>query len=373
MTTHLAYAIQSEPDYNLTSLDSIQLLIPYKVSTRSSNPSYNRITPIPVSVLDTRLIDNLVSFYETTGEYHSTKQHQPLTITDTGITHAYKLVHQVIGKQNIVFISVAVSAKLLSADYLQGITIQNIYQVYQAILQYNIIAITFNDFLNSYIHKADLKYDTQVSNIAKAFKTIQKNLRLGFKRYRTGITVGERKSLKQYHFTKFYDKTTELISHSNEFHEKHLRFQCPSNLLRTEITFTREQLQQSFPNFTGTLQSLLINTQLTGKQVMTKILHTEIFRPASPASVSSITPLEETDPTEAAVNQKLAEQIAVIIELCLGQSIQMTLSETQDRVIRILKPGINKRAKVRRFTEFLFTKALEQQLINQEIKKTLHL
>lgn len=378
-------AVQSvlEPDRDpLVSADSIQLYIPYQVqdiSSRSSQSISNPIVPIPATIVDSRLSDEIISIYRSTGEHYSTRQYQPLTQEQEGIPQGYKIVHRVIGKQSVLYISIAISSKLLSHDYFQGITLQNIHLIHQALIRHKVIFITLPDLLKCPVHHADLKYDFISLDPIKTFQTIQHNLRpnlpdLHIYRSRIndrvqthGIQIGSRMSKR---LIKFYYKSQELKTQSSVFYEKQLHFQCPDNLIRTEITFSSKQLRYSFPTYDGTLQSLLINTHQIGKQAMTQILHQDIF---NPSVITSQEPEEPKSSDDAALNQKLSEQISNIIDICLRITPQPTLHETQDIVLGILQPGVNRRAKVRRFTEFLFTKALEKQIINQEIKETLHL
>ena len=49
----------------------------------------------------------------------------------------------------------------------------------------------------------------------------------------------------------------------------------------------------------------------------------------------------------------------------------MPLKEIQNKVIQIIKPGINRKAKVRRFTEIICGKVMERDRINHYLNRTL--
>lgn len=351
------------------SIDSLQVFIPYQVSRITRRASEAPIQPSQsIIIKDTRLTDTTITIYNSTGEVHSIREHQPFTIEQDGITTGYRLYRQRRGKQTIIFISIGLTAKLLSKDYLQGITQDNIQSIYQSIINQNIIDISFNDFLESEVQLADIKRDTIHRDIQKAFQLIKSNLKRpnpNLKVHRNGnITIGSRKDTKQL-YIKFYNKTQELKKNSSVFMDKHLHFQCPDNLLRTEITFSRNHLFDHFSTFQGTLESLLSSVQQEGANIIDKILLSETY-----FNREQQVPTSEPSSKTAT---KQDDQVRRFVRLCLKVQPPMTLPQVQEEVLAILKPGTNRRANLKRLTEYYFTQAQDELIHSPELLKALRI
>ncbi|MER2622989.1 MAG: hypothetical protein ABTS22_03525, partial [Accumulibacter sp.] len=85
---------------NRTSIDSIQLFIPIKRTTMVNRQTQSNSKPISVfdvEIKDQRMLSNIVSYYETTGEVREVKQCQPFNHQYNGITTSYRVLKKSVG------------------------------------------------------------------------------------------------------------------------------------------------------------------------------------------------------------------------------------------------------------------------------------
>lgn len=270
-----------------------------------------------------------------------------------GFQTGYALKRKVIGNQAVTFISIGLHSKLLGRDYFKSINTETIYKVYQTIIAQDVVQITFDDFLLCYVHQIDLKTDSIQDDVNGSLDLIEANIREGrsFKRYdqklNQGIQIGMRKENEV--SIHFYNKALQFKNdeRSSIFLEKVLKFQHPSNILRTEITLYAKQFEKDFnmncngmfkPESANTLENVLMKVEADGKDVMKNYL-AKAFKPQQINFVKM-----EKEPKE----NGLSEQIRFGVELCLTSA--MTLEDTEKAIIKLLKPGINKKREVLRLT-----------------------
>lgn len=369
------------------AVDSLRLFIIQEVVTLPKRHHQQQANPMvpatSLQITDPRLTSKVVSLYEDTGEIHSVRPEQALIHEHYGAETTYKRVKWLNGPQLLTGISVGISAKALSSNYLQGITPDTLGQLYQEIISQGIITVSEQDFNNARVAYADLKTDIQVQDTQAVFKTIQANLNDDiyqvFKSKEAGkmpihgITVGHRNASYRFSpnqaylaYLKIYDKGQELKTQSSVFNEKHLHFNCPENLIRTEITLSRDQLLHYFKDYQDTLFSLVQQVQQDGLQVLFNILFSGYYFKATPTAitVSAVSPENLS---------KQEEQVVAIVELCLTSQVQFSLPQVQEKVLQILKPGINRTPTVKRLTERHYTRLMEDPRPAEELLQTLRM
>lgn len=322
------------------SIDSLQLFIPIQrtaMINRTTNKTTKPTILIDAAIKDDRLKSQVISYYNATGEVKDIKDYQPFNHEDNGIVTGYRLLRKSVGPSTVTGLSIALSAKILSSDYLKGITSATIQQVYQELIRQDIIYIEYSDFLTAQIEMADIKRDTEHDNIREAFKELASRIKpsIDFKRHPNGnLTIGQRNRANNSNlYIKFYDKKKELESQSNVFYRHHTP-NCPDNLLRTEITLHRKQLNEHFgPDYDNTLNSLMSVLDNRGRTVMATILNEYLNQEVrTPAAAN-----ENSQPN------KLAVQVQKLVSLILQIPSYQRLQDVQDEVIEILQPGRDKR------------------------------
>lgn len=144
------------------------------------------------------------------------------------------------------YLCILINSKLLKEDYLQGITEDNLYKIYDALKAHRVVEFTFEDFLYSTASDIDIKADfkhPKISSILNFFKAItipSKDLGRGFKcndrKDNSMIQWSHRRSATEScPFVKIYGKTQELIYSSDEFMHKYVSV-VPDDLVRLEYT-----------------------------------------------------------------------------------------------------------------------------------------
>jgi len=340
---------------NRTSIDSIQLFIPIKRTTMVNRQTQSNSKPISVfdvEIKDQRMLSNIVSYYETTGEVREVKQCQPFNHQYDGITTSYRVLKKSVGPSTITGVSVGLTAKMLKGDYLKGITNNTIEQVYNELIYQDIIGIRFNDLMQSKVDFIDIKRDTEYPNLQEAFNSISSRIKTGadYKRHSNGnLTIGQRKTANNSNlYIKFYDKRQELESNSNIFNSCHLPC-CPANLLRTEITLHPKHLKAYFTDYDNTLNSMLNVLDNQGNQVMNTILSEHLNDdPREPANESS-------------KPNKLAIQVQKLVNLIIQIPAYQRLQDIQDEVIDLLQPGRDKRLLIRQMVSDYYTQHLNDE------------
>lgn len=363
-----------------TSIDSIKLLIPYKVErlkSREREIIKNPIKQIPVWILDLRLSSSVFEVYSVTGEQGRTRNNIPLSETVNGIANGYSLYTTNVGPSQVTFISVALTSKMLKQDYLKGMTSENIRKVYDFIIEDKIIFIEYEDFLKCRIQHADIKRDREVKDVTTSLKRIKKALLTSVKakpwrdnKLLTGYTIGQRDSKEIY--IKFYNKGNELLTKSNEFNLHHLHrnnIKCPDQLLRTEITLDNRRLKQYFPEYSETLQSFINEVELHGNKVIDAILlKGNYFR--TEKRVPSFFDITHQSKFDLRLSIRIQE--AVRVYTLPGQ--QLDLKEMEESLLTVIDCGINRKSLVLKLIRYHFeNRSQEDEIIHPEVLTALRI
>lgn len=334
------------------SIDSIQLFIPLSRTRMSKRRTQETTKPIKVSdveILDSRLQSQVISYYESTGEVREVQEYLPFNHTDKGIITGYRILRKSMGPSTVLGLSLAITAKILKQNYLNGITLDSIQDVHRNLNDQGIILLDFNTLLSSIPEMADLKRDTEHLDISTAFNEIISRIKsqTKYRKHPNGnVTIGERKRANNSNlYIKFYDKRKELEGPSNIFNTSH-KPNCPDNLLRTEITLHRKQLNEHFnPDYDNTLNSLLNGLDNKGSAVMAKILNEYL----------NLEPRQSNPANDNGKPNKLAITVSELVSDLIESPRYPNLKSLQDRVVEILQPGRDKRLAILNLVSTYYT------------------
>lgn len=348
----------------LPTIDSIQLFIPIsqiQITSRMNQTVNKPIKLVNVDLLDCRLQDSVISIYETTGEVISIKDHQPITVSDKGINTGYRLIRKTIGPSVVTGVSVALTAKLLKQDYIKGISQSTIKQVYNALIDQQVINLTFTDFIKSKVEMIDLKMDKQVVNPLDELQVIYervKNRQTARKHSNGNVQIGQRQKANNTNiYIKFYNKFQELQTNSAEFYHFHKPL-VQSNLIRTEITLHRKQLINLLGrDYNHSLEQLLYLIDQQGEQVMAEILDQHLHQ----IKTSILQPANESN-----LISKDEMLVKGIVDLMFQIDCYQTVEQFQDEVLRIVQPGINKQKRLKKLVKDYYLRRVFDEGLGQE-------
>jgi hypothetical protein len=196
----------------------------------------------------------------------------------SGISTRFALEQQVTGDRTVkTFLTIGFNAKALQKDYLQGITMDNVKQVYDYIMSLDLCYFTFESFMNGEVTDTDLKKDVSVNckdliTVLSAH-AIPKKEGAGMLVYdqnkNQGIQFSNRKSTKTTTapFWKAYNKGRELKYTSTTFAMEY-GIEVDPNTTRLETTVKNKKHWKSFKVTDTTLQGVLSLEQEKLKQII---------------------------------------------------------------------------------------------------------
>lgn len=192
------------------------------------------------NVIDKRLTSLTCLYYESIDAHDSQlNPPKPLVFEQNGVKVRFSLCEiQIHDKeQNIKiptkFVVLTVSAKLLYADYFQGITKKNIYKVYSEFIKYDVITCDFEVFLSGIISDVDICFnrycDTEqifidaLQELENQADTKKKYIRIVDEFGNKGISFNRRDfATPSLPFIKIYHKELELLHNSTVFWNTYL-------------------------------------------------------------------------------------------------------------------------------------------------------
>lgn len=356
------------------TIDSIQIKIPLTAELIDKHRYHNQQ---PIEVIPCRyspkLDSNDITYNDLTGEVLRRKQ-SITEVVENGMGAVYKKERYTLGNQHGDRLSIGFSSKLLGTNYLQGISLTTIKQIYDELTTHNVIQITYDNFLKATVEYADTKIDANTNEIENIFSSIKANLRTELadrgriyhaKTYTHksnnrnivhAISIGERKNLSN-QFVKFYNKHYELRTKSSIFAEKHLRGQDTSNLLRIEVTSYQQHIRKAYTTFDGTLKSLLQVTANDGVRMIYNLLTTTIFQSTQQPS-KPILVVADKDKDMASI---ISGMVIPMLEL------SRTEQQTLDHVLKYYPAGINKTYDIRRLVPRIYEYQLQLLDCNQKV------
>ena len=252
-----------------------------------------RIETSKVQITDIKLIGTKITILEETAEVLREFKENALKFSVDGISTRFAIEIMPIDSKGtrIEYLTILINSKLLKSKYLEGITKENIRQVYNELQAYKVATFTFDDFLKGACTDIDFKTDTRLSvplyenELVKYFKINAKQSQQKDKGYRAfndmnnkGIQFSDRATtkFKTNPFWKLYHKELELKGNSSEFKRKYLEGQDIKDLIRFEYTIKNNKHLKSLNLTSNTLEYLLNITEAKKKQMLKSTIETHL-------------------------------------------------------------------------------------------------
>ncbi len=255
------------------SIDSLKIRIPFEL----------------IKVLNPSLLGKWILLNEDTGEVDpKVFKQNALSFSENGIKTKFGIEKQYTKTQKTRdFLVILVNSKLLKHNYFEGINSNTIEQLYNNLMSFNVISISYKDFISvSEGTDIDIKKDCNIpmSTFTKSIdqcRQISKPSKLKDSGYRVfrdkdnkGIEWSTRKSssYKSKPFLKIYHKETELKNNSIEFSEEHLEGIDYTDIVRIETTIKNAAHFRHLGVNTNSLKDILKLSQDTLQGIMSKAI-----------------------------------------------------------------------------------------------------
>ena len=240
------------------SLDSLKLRIPI-----------SQITILDTSILDTKT-KYVIS--DVSGEIISEDKIKSLTSEVKFKGYSIKIalisLYEFSTKSTNDYLEIYLHSKILEGRYFEGLTANNIRQVYDKLMSANVFTCTFDTFVNSPINDIDIKLDLTIKR--DVFNELCKELNSrtstttklgqGGNLYDNGnLTFNRREtSTLTKPFVKFYNKELEANEKNSEFFNLYIPNKLIRDKKRIEVTCKKStDIKRYFELETSTLNSVL--------------------------------------------------------------------------------------------------------------------
>lgn len=240
------------------SLDSLKLRIPI-----------SQITILDTSILDTKT-KYVIS--DVSGEIISEDKIKSLTSEVKFKGYSIKIalisLYEFSTKSTNDYLEIYLHSKILEGRYFEGLTANNIRQVYDKLMSANVFTCTFDTFVNSPINDIDIKLDLTIKR--DVFNELCKELNSrtstttklgqGGNLYDNGnLTFNRREtSTLTKPFVKFYNKELEANEKNSEFFNLYIPNKLIKDKKRIEVTCKKStDIKRYFELETSTLNSVL--------------------------------------------------------------------------------------------------------------------
>jgi len=287
-----------------------------------------RLSIDKVQILNESLNSHWIEVNELTGEIRTDKEFKDSAyyVKNQGISTRYALEKQPTKDKTVKqFLVIAVNAKMLGSLYFDGLTPENLIEVYNYLISQKVVSFSYKDFLNSECTDVDYKKDFICPDIDLLIKklsslTIQSNRKgEGFQMFNKennkGIQWADRKttSISKAPYIKIYSKHLDLISQSKEFRQTFLQDKEIKNLTRVEFTIKNKKHYRLYKVEDTTLKSVVSISQ--------PILNTMLKTTIAKHTEKVIKPIKaKTDGKLSATDQKLINLVQMAIESKIGIS-----------------------------------------------------
>lgn len=234
-----------------------------------------------VTIYNPKLNQQFVRYFQDIDEFDDVVEDpKPISMRENGITQGFYIKGIITGadKEQHKYLFIKLNAKMLKSKYFEGITADNIDDIYSYLIECNHVYFSFEDFLQSYITDVDICYDVKVDNsdLKPIVSSIKQKVRypnyLSHKSSGTGTTLkfNTRENAKPTKpHIQIYDKTAELEFNSYEFKNKYLKdIEIPLSILRLEFTIKNSKHKKSLNIEAKTLSGLLLTLQDDLKKVV---------------------------------------------------------------------------------------------------------
>jgi len=249
-----------------------------------------RIPVQDVAVISNKLQKELMHVWKDTGEIEKQFVVNDLTETRQGVKLTCKLTHLQSTGFGVPesFFTLGVHSKLLGADYLNGMCADDLQRLYDAVMGFEIVQVSYDVFCAARVTDVDVKQDftaprdmvkERMRYMDESFKKSKTKKSGSVEHYDTrskvytGHSFNDRKmtTYLKHPYMKVYDKTLDMLINHNDFLKIHTKGHMPVNRWRQEFTLKGKKHMAMF-EIDSTVQGILSADQLklsnAGKHVM---------------------------------------------------------------------------------------------------------
>lgn len=233
-------------------------------------------------IIDEKLISETRTYYESTNEISEIQPKKAIIIKRGNNTITYRIGIKQIGERK--YIALTMSAKMLKEKYFEGITKENINEIYKIFIEEKIFKCEEETFKKALVMDIDICKTTYIKKresfdrITEKIKRICKNneayINIEKKNEHKAIYLNTReKGTTRKPFVKLYFKEIELKTKSKEFKDKYLKKYEIENLVRYEATIKNGKTIKSL-NKQGIIKEFKTLNQLLeiGKEELNKYI-----------------------------------------------------------------------------------------------------
>lgn len=287
-----------------------------------------RLSVDKVQVLNESLTSHWIIVNALTGEINQDEQFRDKAyrLNSQGISTRYAIEKQQTKDKTVKeFVVIAVNSKMLGSLYFEGLTPENLIQVYNYLMSQKVVSFSYKDFINAECTDVDYKKDFICPDIDLLIKklsslTIQSSKRgEGYKIYdkvnNKGIEWADRRttSISKAPFIKIYSKHLDLTSQSKDFRQAFLQDKEIKNLTRVEFTIKNKKHFRLYKVEDTTLKSVVSISQ--------PILNTMLKTTIAKHTQKAIKPIKaKTEGKRSATEQKLINLVQMAVESKIGIS-----------------------------------------------------
>lgn len=337
-----------KPHLHKTTIDSFKIRIPID----------------KVTITDSELNQILITVNETTGERIGTPELRKKKYIDDDrkikITFQIESIRD--NKAHSEYLTIKVTSKLLTDNYFQGITPNNIKQVYNTIQSFGVAIFTFDDFINSSVTDIDFKTDFKANQVEyKELLTLVlltakdsiyqgKGIRTFNKKNNTGFQFSDRRTATPSNpYFKIYNKEIEMNTKSKDFKELYITDDT-TDLHRLEFTLKDKKHLAKYGIDDNRLENLLNLDDTTKQMMLNDIWDYQVY---------NIKPIKLTDDTTDRFTTK--DVLLIFIQMMLERNF------SKGYILKRFLNNIESRATRKRYENMIIDCFKEIDKTNPEI------
>lgn len=238
-----------------------------------------------VKIVNAGLYDDYAKLNLTTGEIITDNKEKPIRITEKGTGFNYEMAIRKfqIGMVTDHYLVIILNTKMLKKRYFEGLTLNNVHDVYDEVIGLNLVSFSWEDFLTkSFCTDIDIcmdyilnlnSFNIQLNSLLDATPYSQARDR-GYKRHNNGIEWNNRTTATNSNpFLKVYDKERELWIKSNVFAECYLKDEEMKDMKRIEFTIKDGNHLMDLNISDSSLKSILEISPLNRIEMMRTVMN----------------------------------------------------------------------------------------------------
>jgi hypothetical protein len=171
-------------------------------------------------------------------------------------------------KTNKEYLTFGINSKMLKERYFEGVTTENKHLVYEYLIGLELASFSLEDFISTECTDVDFKSDfvcDSLDLLINKMKSLSQPTQVadrGYKAFNSSTNMGIQWSNRKTTalnkpFVKIYSKELDLLHHSTEFYEAHIRGQAIKDKTRVEFTIKNRKHFRTHGIQETTLEAIL--------------------------------------------------------------------------------------------------------------------